>query len=96
MSNGLPDAESCYHGLEPPKRKNCAAVNKAEKKLKKNLKITFISDMEGQSSESLSLVFGFTLIQYFLSMTFWNGNIWPVILEVCEQLLYVHFIGDYS
>ena len=79
MSNGLPDAESCYHGLEPP-----------------NLKITFISDMEGQSSESLSLVFGFTLIQYFLSMTFWNGNIWPVILEVCEQLLYVHFIGDYS
>jgi hypothetical protein len=42
--------------------------------------------MEMQSLEFAQLVFGFALVQYFLTMTFGNGNVYPVMVEVCDLL----------
>ena len=61
-----------------------------------DLKSTLTSDMEMQSLEFAQLVFGLALVQYFLTMMFWNGNICPVMLEVCDLLFDFDFIGDYS
>jgi hypothetical protein len=39
-----------------------------------------------------------SLVQYFLTMTFWNGDyiyIYPVKWEVCDLLFYFDFIGNY-
>ena len=52
--------------------------------------------MEMQSLKLAQLVYGLALVQYFLTMMFWNDNIYPVMLEVCDQLFYFDFIGDYS
>ena len=52
--------------------------------------------MEMQSLEFTHLVFGLALIQYFLTMTFWNGNVYPVMLEVCDRFLDFDFIRAYS
>ena len=52
--------------------------------------------MESQSLEIAPLVFGLTLVQYFLTMTFWNGNVYPVMLEVCDLLFDFDFIPGYS
>jgi hypothetical protein len=53
--------------------------------------------MEMQSLKFAQPVFGLALVQYFLlTMTFCNGNIYPVMLEVCDLLVYLDFIGDYS
>lgn len=49
-----------------------------------DLKSAFISDMEMESFEFAQLDFGLNLIQYFLNMTFWNANVYPVMLEVCD------------
>jgi hypothetical protein len=70
-----------------PKRK-FVKVNKAER--------SWTSDMEMQSLEFSPLVFCLALIQYFLTMKFWNGNVYPVMLEVCGLLFDFDFIGDYS
>ena len=66
---------------------NCTAVNKTER--------SWTSDLGIQSSESAHLDFGLALVQCF-SIKFWNGNIYPVMLEVCELLFAFNFIGDYS
>jgi hypothetical protein len=52
--------------------------------------------MEIQSLEIAPLVFGLTLVQYFLTMTFWNGNVYPVMLEICDLLYNFDFIGHYT
>ena len=52
--------------------------------------------MEMQSLEFAQLVFGLALVQYFLTMTFWNGNVYPVMLEVCDLLFNFDFLRDYS
>jgi hypothetical protein len=52
--------------------------------------------MEMLSLESAQLVSGLTLVQYFLIMKFWNGNVYPIMLEVCDLVFNFSFIGDYS
>ena len=69
-----------------PKRNNCVAVNKTEK--------SWTSDMEMQNLEFAQLAFGFAFFQDFHTMSFWNGNVYPLRLEVCDLLF--DFIGDYS
>ena len=54
------------------------------------------SDMEMQGLEFAQLVFCLALVQYFLTMTFWNGNIYSVMLEVCDRFLDFDFIRAYS
>jgi hypothetical protein len=39
-------------------------------------------------------VFWSALVQYFLTMMFWNGNVYPVMLEVCDLLFDFDFIGE--
>lgn len=51
-----------------------------------DLKITLISDMEIQSLEFSQLVFCLALIQYLLTIIFWRGNKYPMMLG---------FIGDH-
>jgi hypothetical protein len=36
------------------------------------------------------------LVQCFPTMRFWNGNLYPVMLEVCDLLFDFDFIRDYS
>ncbi len=43
--------------------------------------------MEMQSLEFAQLVFSLALVQYSLTMAFWNSNVYPVILEVRDLLL---------
>ena len=50
--------------------------------------------MEMQNLEFAQLVFGLAFFQDFLTMSFWNGNVYPLMLEVCDLLFY--FIVDYS
>ena len=50
--------------------------------------------MEMQTLEFAQLAFGYSLVQYFFNMMFQNGNVYSVMLEVCDLLFY--FIGDYS
>jgi hypothetical protein len=62
-----------------------------------DLKTALRSGLEMQSLEFAQLAFGFALVQYFLNVTFWDGNVYPVILEVCDLFyFYFYFIGDYS
>ena len=68
------------------KRKNWAAVNKDEN--------SWISGMEMQNLELAQVVL--VLVWYLLTMTFWNHNIYPAVLEVCDLLFDFDFIGDYS
>ena len=49
-----------------------------------------------QSLEFAQMVSYLDLVQYFLTMTFWNGNIYPVRLEACDLLFNFNFIGDCS
>jgi hypothetical protein len=56
---------------------------------------TLDDEMEGL--EFVHLVFGLALTQYFLTVTFWNGNVYPVILDVCDLVFDLDFLlGDYS
>ena len=52
------------------------------------------SDMEMQNLEFAQLALVLLFSQDFLTMLFWNHNVDPVMLEVCDLLFY--FIGDYS
>ena len=49
-----------------------------------------------RSLEFAQLVFGLALVQYFLPMMFWNCNVYPVMLKVCDLLFSFDLIGDYS
>jgi hypothetical protein len=42
--------------------------------------------MEMQSLEFAQLVFGLALVQYFLTMMVWNGDVYSVMLEVFDML----------
>jgi hypothetical protein len=50
--------------------------------------------MEMQNLEFAQLALVLLFSQDFLTMLFWNHNVDPVMLEVCDLLFY--FIGDYS
>ena len=52
--------------------------------------------MEMPGLEFAQMVFCLALVQYFLTMTFWNGNIYSVMLEVCDRFLDFDFIRAYS
>ena len=71
-----------------PKRKSCVVVNKTER--------SWASDIKMQSLKVVLLGFGLALVQYFLTMAFWNGNAYPVVLEVCDLLSDFYFIWDNS
>ena len=66
------------NGVEPDKGKNCVIVNKVERR--------WTSDTQLQSLEFAQLVFGLTLVQCFLTMMFWNGNVYPLMLETFNQI----------
>ena len=57
--------EASNQEWEQPKGKSCVAVNKDE-------------ELEMQSLEFAQLVFGLAFVQYFFTMMFWNGNVYPV------------------
>ena len=42
--------------------------------------------METLSLEFVQLDFGLGLVQYFLIMTFWNGNVYTVIMKSHDLL----------
>ena len=50
--------------------------------------------MEMQNLELAQVVL--VLVWYFLTMTFWNHNIYPAVLEICDLFFDFDFIGDYS
>ena len=56
-----------------------------------DLKSALTSDMEMQSLEFAQLGFGLALVQYFLTMMFWNGNVYPVMLEEWD-LFFLKFL----
>ena len=51
-----------------------------------DMKSALTLDMELQRLEFAQLVCCLGLVQCFLTMTFWNGSVYPVILEVCGLL----------
>ena len=61
-----------------------------------DLKSTLISEVEMQCLEFAQLVCGLASVQYFLTMTFWNGNVYPVILEVCDLYFDFYCIETYK
>ena len=42
------------------------------------------------------MAFSLALVQDFLSMLFWKGNVYSVMLEVGDLLFDFDFIGNYS
>ena len=58
--------------METDQEKECVEVNTADR--------GWTSDMEVQSLEFAHLFFGLSLVQYFFTMSFWNGNV--VVLKV--------------
>ena len=52
-----------------------------------DLKSALTSDIETQKLEFTQLVSCLALVQYFLIMTFWSGNVYLVMLEACDLLL---------
>jgi hypothetical protein len=60
-----------------------------------DMKFGFTSDTEMQSFEFAQMVFGLALVYYSIIMMFWTSNIYPVMLEVCDLLFHVDFIGNY-
>jgi hypothetical protein len=70
-----------------------------------DLKNTLTSDMEIKNLEFAQLVFGLAFAQYFLTVIFWNGNVFPVMFEVCDLFcccccccccFYFDLTADYS
>ena len=51
-----------------------------------HLKTILTSDTEMLILEFAQLVVGLTLVQYFLTVEFWNGNMYLVMLELCDLL----------
>ena len=47
-----------------------------------------------KSLKIAQLAFGLPLVQYFLTMIFWSGNVYLVMLEVRD--LFCDFMEDYS
>jgi hypothetical protein len=61
-----------------PKRKNGIAIHKAER--------SWTSEMEKQSLVFVKPVFYLLFFQYSLTIIFWDINVYPVMLEVCDML----------
>jgi len=58
-------------------------LQSTEIKVVSDLKSALTLDIEMQSLDLAQMVSCFALVQYFLTMKLWNGNIYPVMLEVC-------------
>jgi hypothetical protein len=43
-------------------------------------------DIQMLSLEFAQMPFGLAVVQYFLTMAFWNDNVYPVMLEVSDLL----------
>jgi hypothetical protein len=48
------------------------------------MKSTLTSDMDMQFGVCPAGLWSCFDFQYFLTMTFWDGNVYPVMLEVCD------------
>ena len=65
-----------------PKRKNCAEVDKAER----HWRCENCFDI-GHGDAEFGVCpagFGLALVQYFLTMTLWNSNVYSMMLEMCD------------
>lgn len=47
------------------------------------------------SLEFAQLGFHLALVQHFLTVMFWNGDVYPMMLGLCDLLSHFYFIGDY-
>ena len=91
QSSGIPAEGCCYYGVEPAKEKNYSVLNNTEKIWRSEEHFT---NRRGDAELEFShLAFGLASVQYFLTVTFWNGNVYPVML-VCD--LNFDFVGNYS
>lgn len=63
------------------------AINKAER--------SQTTDRKMHSLEFSQPALSLSLVQYFFTKMFWNGNIYSVTLEVCELLFDFDFLGNY-
>ena len=61
----------------------------------RGLRSALIIDTEIQDFKFAQLVFGLALGQYFFTMMFRNGNVFPVMLEVYDLLCDFDFIQHY-
>ena len=82
--------------MEPASPKERIVLQLTKLKEVGDLKSALTSDMEMLSLEFAHLFFGLGLVQYFLIMTFWNGNVYTVIMKSHDLLFNFDFVGDYS
>jgi hypothetical protein len=85
--------KAVYRDWNQPKRMKfvaakCQICQQQSKRMKgvEDLKNTLTLVMEMQSLEFVQLAFGLASVQYFLTMVFWNDNVYPVMLGVCDLL----------
>jgi hypothetical protein len=60
----------------------------------RDMRSAFTSEMEIKRLEVAQLVFGTALVQNFITMTFWNGIVYHVILKSFHLLHGFYFIGN--
>lgn len=53
-------------------------------------------EIQHQMLEIVLMGFGLALVQYFLILMFRNGNIYPLVLEICILHFDFDFIGNVS
>lgn len=76
-----------------PKKKKFVAIRKI--KGFGDLKSGLTSNMEMHSLGLTQLDLSLALVQYFLIITCWNTNVYPVTLEVCDLFFDFNFIEKY-
>ena len=81
-----------------PRRKKCVAVNKHERSWSSEEHVIIRhGDAEfGVSSAGLWPCLGSVFPNFGSVLPFWNGNVYLVMLEVCDLLFDFDFIGNYS
>ena len=105
QSHGISAEGSCKHGVEPGQENGvfCSwmpdlstSVNRVEKIWRVLWHQTW--RFRVWSLEIVQLVFTFALAQYFLTVIFWNSNIYsvPWYVEIMWFDFDFDFIGDYS
>jgi hypothetical protein len=78
--------------MESAQEKEVCCGKQRGKKGVEDLKSVLTSDMEMQSFPTVFC----SLVQCFLTMTLYNGNVYSVMLEACDLLFDFDFVGDYS
>ena len=78
--------------MEPAQKKEVVAVNKDERSCRSDecFEVRYVSAKYGVFSAVFWFCFG-----PFLAVTFWNVNVYPVMLKICDLLFKFYFVGDY-